>query len=552
VKVIKTSPGPRHDFHVNKAANLIFDQGSAHFICPCNSFSVRLKDPKTMKKVVWLAILFIIGMTVVETSKILVIPFGMFSHINLFTILGKALKDDGHDVWVLAFDKFEEEIKKRGLTPLTFPLKHEDDIFAKLDEMSTESPDGVGVIEKVFADPWWGMSFRKKFDLVVLDGADSITCFLMIPYKFDIPFVTVHGWQLTSWVYGVTGMPSIEPEFAKGFSNHMDFWQRLDNLQSWLERLDTPFYDQYSDHMNKYCPSNKPKIPLKKVAEMSEMYFLNFAVLCLDYPRVSAPNLQYIGGSTVLPGKPLPEDLDKYIAGAEHGVIVMSFGSMKEAHHLWKIIGEKLFDAFARLPQRVIVQYRLDKVYGKVPSNVKLLKWLPQNDLLANKNVKLFINHGGNNGQHEAAYHGVPVLVIPVYLAEYFDHIYNGRRIEVHSYGKYVHDKKAITSDQLYQMMTEIINNKTYAQNIKKCSEIIRSMPSAQEKFVFWVNHILRFGGAHLRPPSLDMPLYQVLMLDIVAYYVIYYLIIVHVVIFVFYFVIKYLWKRMNYKIKAE
>ena len=45
-------------------------------------------------------------------------------------------------------------------------------------------------------------------------------------------------------------------------------------------------------------------------------------------------------------------------------------------------------------------------------------------------------------------------------------------------------------------------------------------MLMAQERVAFWVNHILEFGGRHLRPPSLDMPLYEVLMLDVVAFYV--------------------------------
>ena len=32
------------------------------------------------------------------------------------------------------------------------------------------------------------------------------------------------------------------------------------------------------------------------------------------------------------------------------------------------------------------------------PSNVKFLSWLPQNDLLAHNKTKLFITHGGANG----------------------------------------------------------------------------------------------------------------------------------------------------------
>jgi hypothetical protein len=39
--------------------------------------------------------------------------------------------------------------------------------------------------------------------------------------------------------------------------------------------------------------------------------------------------------------------------------------------------------------------------------------WLPQNDVLAHPNCTLFVSHGGFNGVTEAAYHGVPTVVIP-------------------------------------------------------------------------------------------------------------------------------------------
>ena len=48
-----------------------------------------------------------------------------------------------------------------------------------------------------------------------------------------------------------------------------------------------------------------------------------------------------------------------------------------------------------------------------VPSNVMLSKWLPQNDLLGHKKTRLFIAHGGNNGQMEGLYHGLPMIVMP-------------------------------------------------------------------------------------------------------------------------------------------
>ena len=75
------------------------------------------------------------------------------------------------------------------------------------------------------------------------------------------------------------------------------------------------------------------------------------------------------------------------------------------------------------------------------------------------------------------------------------------------------------------------MGNVTYKDNLKKCSEIIHNLPSAKEIITFWVNHILKFGGAHLRPKSLDIPLYKLFMLDIL-FFIIFVVILLFVILF--------------------
>ena len=49
-------------------------------------------------------------------------------------------------------------------------------------------------------------------------------------------------------------------------------------------------------------------------------------------------------------------------------------------------------------------------------------EWVPQNDILGHPKLKLFITHGGNNGQYEALYHGnielyvVTVVTISIFI----------------------------------------------------------------------------------------------------------------------------------------
>ena len=44
------------------------------------------------------------------------------------------------------------------------------------------------------------------------------------------------------------------------------------------------------------------------------------------------------------------------------------------------------------------------------------MTWIPQNDLLANDRVQLFITHGGFNSLIEAVYHAKPVIMFPIAL----------------------------------------------------------------------------------------------------------------------------------------
>lgn len=46
--------------------------------------------------------------------------------------------------------------------------------------------------------------------------------------------------------------------------------------------------------------------------------------------------------------------------------------------------------------QKVIWKYESEKeLANRISSNVLIREWLPQNDILAHKNVRLFISHGG-------------------------------------------------------------------------------------------------------------------------------------------------------------
>lgn len=68
--------------------------------------------------------------------------------------------------------------------------------------------------------------------------------------------------------------------------------------------------------------------------------------------------------------------------GAEHGVIIFTFGSTVTAKDLSEQKRKAILEAFAELPQRVLWKWESDELPGK-PPNMMVRKWLPQFDILS-------------------------------------------------------------------------------------------------------------------------------------------------------------------------
>lgn len=52
-----------------------------------------------------------------------------------------------------------------------------------------------------------------------------------------------------------------------------------------------------------------------------------------------------------------------------------------------------------------------------------------------------------------------------------------------------------------------------------KVSAVFRDRPQPPlDTAVYWIEHVARHGGAHLKPASADIPLYKYLLLDVLAF----------------------------------
>ncbi len=132
--------------------------------------------------------------------------------------------------------------------------------------------------------------------------------------------------------------------------------------------------------------------------------------LILDGLRPTSPNYIQVGMMDCRPGRPLPVNIEKFIAGSgDDGVVLVAFGSVLQASDMTEDMRLALVNVFRRLKQRVIWKWETEDMPDK-PDNVMLSKWLPQPDILAHPKLKLFVTHGGQSSFQEALCHKKPMV----------------------------------------------------------------------------------------------------------------------------------------------
>ena len=467
------------------------------------------------------AIVFVIAaLRSADAGRILLMPYDHKAHAVFYSILGKELQSRGHHVDMLVAARSAEIPRKAGIGVIVVEFEEYSN-FASLTNLSLSEQQQYGVrilnahFRRVMSDVTLIERVRQQaYDLCVIDALHPNLPMYLLPYKLDIRIVSLHV-LVTPWNVRVPALPSVE-----GFIGFFDFFEvatfydRLTNTLFYiLSQLMYTFphwslgvHDSYFDE---FAPE-KPNIGFDKLFRQSEIHLVAQDPICTDQHRVSAPHYQYIGGIGVQDGKPLPEKLQKFMDSATDGAIIVSMGSGIET--IPDGILDKMLDAFADLKQRVVIRHS-GKTPRKPSSNVLVQTWLPQNDLVAHERTLIFVTHCGNFGQLEAVHHGVPMLMLPLR----FEQRYNAARASRRNYGLTL-DPWSFTSEEMRNAINELIENPKYRQNIGKCSAIQHSMPLPKDTAAFWIEHALRFGGDHLRPYYIDMPLWKFFLLDVIMF----------------------------------
>ena len=219
-------------------------------------------------------------------------------------------------------------------------------------------------------------------------------------------------------------------------------------------------------------------------------------------------NVKVIGPLLAGPSQPLPTELDSFMRRSER-VVVVSFGTVLSQYPAELL--DTVAAGLSQVPTQVLWKHSGSKP-SAIGNNTKLVPWIPQNDILGHKSTVLFLTHGGVNSLHESIYHSVPVVVMPLFG----DQLWSASVCLQKNIGLTL-DKNNLTPAKVTEAITEVLNNDVYKENIMKISKVFKSRRiTPAEEGVDWIEYALdNDGGLHLRSPAVELPFYQLYMLDV-------------------------------------
>ena len=496
-------------------------------------------------------------------SRILLLPAQQVSHVMEQVVVGEVLVERGHQVYVLLDSAYPKvaPILDAGITPIFYK---EPDGIASFLTLNIELASNVFVGPFDQRKSFWnivelsnGVCDRilhnialmrqlgsLEFDLVLNDGFLLHPCLFLIPHTLKVPYIYMFA-SVPELSIGNPALPSaFVTTLANDISPPLSLLGKIKNAIHHLGHWFIVRHGVKSDLMAEFAPGMNSMWDLIRKSQL----FISTRDHILEWPMPRLPNTIYLPGITGKPAKELTTDLQNVMDSADK-VVVLSFGS--SIADIPQQLLVKLLSSMEQL-RHVTFLFRMSKVtvamVEKMPDNVKAVAWLPQNDVLAHPNTKLFITHCGNNGQYEAVYHGVPMIGFPLFAEQH----HNCMRMEKHELGLCmdIHD---FSPKHLAHNIEVGIASETFRHNTNKLSRILQGQSPPREIAAYWIEHVLEFGGEHLRSASQDMPVYEFLMLDILLYTVLVVVFIVCILRVCFIYVSKPCWSRIfSNKAKVE
>ncbi|KAJ0171762.1 hypothetical protein K1T71_012525 [Dendrolimus kikuchii] len=477
-----------------------------------------------------LCICVVIFIPLIESAKILVaIPTPSLSHQLVFRSYTRELARRGHEVTVITPDP----VFPKGEAPPNLREIDVHDVTYQVRNVLFDAPSGqnealynqIDIIWNLFAYVFYEQlksnevsklikNKNQKFDLLILESIVRPAISLRHVYKVPvILFSSLGVLDETNILFGAVRHPLLYPTFYRERVYNLTLFEKIEQLYKHyiFEDLIRNKKETENRLMRDYFGPDIPTI--SELQNHVDLLFVNTHPIWNDN-RPVPPNVVYLGGLHMPVQRELPKDLKSFLDSSKHGVIYMSFGTNVKPSLLPSEKIQMVNKVFSQLPYDILWKYDLDELPGK-SKNVKLVKWVPQSDLLRHTKIKLFITQGGLQSTDEAIVAGVPLIGMPMIADQWF----NVEKYVRHGIGMKM-EFKTLAEEQLLNGINETINNESYRRNALRLKKIYNDQPQTSlERAIWWTEYVLRHGGAkHLRAASANISWKDYLELELVSF----------------------------------
>ncbi|XP_055374507.1 uncharacterized protein LOC129607504 [Condylostylus longicornis] len=509
----------------------------------------------------YLLLLLFIGLNIsfnnnhVESANILgLFPSQSKSHLVIQFAVVRALLERGHNITVVTTIPYHEA-NLSGYKHLVLPSEtnYEDVVkdmiqangtYNKLIKAIKAMKTFInGSAHVTLTDEFQKLMNEESFDLLLL-GYIFNEFHLGLTSHFKCPAVVIWVQKPLYTLDRLVGNPILSLDYSRFYQMSLDInlgngflYHILNSLLATFDIINAIAYDyiQESYYETLFDPGKYPSYTevLKNVSLVLINNHFSEGLI-----RANVPAFVEIGGIQVKSKPdPLPDDIKKFLdKSSKHGAILFSLGSNAKIEYINSDVIKNIYTTFTNLKQNIIWKWDSEILPGN-STNILFKNWLPQDDILAHPNLKLFITHGGKGSLIEAAYHGVPMVGIPLFADQHG----NIREMVKKGFGVGI-DITNLTIDSFENVINDVLTNEKYSKEVKYFSQIYRDRPmTAKESAIFWIEYVLRYNGAkHMQNSAIFMSNYKRLGIDVILFLVI--------LFYAFYriikLIIKFLWRK--------
>ncbi|CAJ0603753.1 unnamed protein product [Cylicocyclus nassatus] len=282
----------------------------------------------------------------------------------------------------------------------------------------------------------------------------------------------------TAYSIGVPVIPSFMPASAGVTDDSTSFSNRLSNV----------FFTWISCYFQRSLANAAETVMKEKLGEnitpiwdiVSNMsWIITNTEPFLDFAKPTLHKVVDVGGIGVHKPKSLDKKWSTVLSRRPHNVLIC-FGSHMQSTQMpekAKAALVKVFKSFSHIT--FIWKYEDPKnaQFAGV-ENLYLSEWLPQNDLLADDRLTLFITHGGAGSLMESATYGKPLILIPFFG----DQTRNAKLAAKFGIGIHLNKASLFDSNALRQAIESILKDERYTKAAHRMRDLLRKRPFTPEQ----------------------------------------------------------------------